>query len=189
MNLAIAALIIGYAQIPFGVLGGIMLVDMVQSERVRQHELAVEKKDIASDDGKLKITASGFWVKRSDLNKQATLQAANQSAEMYVIVISEAKSTVPNMTLQQHHQLTREHMMQKMKNKSATEATEVTIDDRPALQDEITGTTQGANLVFLHTTVAERDSFQQILAWTTKSRWKEHEQELREVTSSFHSEQ
>lgn len=188
MNFALAALIIAYLQIPFGILGGIMLVDMIRSDRVRQRELALEKKEIASDDGKLKITTSGFWVKRSDLNKQAVLQAGNKSEEMYVVVISDAKSTVPNMTLQQHHQLTRERMMQKMKNKSATEPAEMSIDGRPALQDEITGTTQGANFVFLHTTVDERDSFQQILAWTLNSRWKKHEQELREVTNSFHVE-
>src|SRR5581483_1744024 len=40
MNLALVALILGYAQIPFGVLGGMMLADMIRSERVRLHELA-----------------------------------------------------------------------------------------------------------------------------------------------------
>lgn len=188
MNMAIAGLIVGYATVPFGVLGGIMLVDMIRSDRERVHDLAVQKKEIASDDGKLKLTTSGFWVKRTDLNKQAVLQAGYKSEEMYVIVISDAKSTMSNMTLQQHHQLTLERMLQKMKNKSMTEPASVTIDGRPALQDEVTGTTQGANLVFLHTTVDERDSFQQILAWTLNSRWKKHEQELREVTNSFHVE-
>jgi len=61
--------------------------------------LAVQKKEIASDDNKLKVTTSGFWVKRSDLNKEAALQAAYKSKEMYVMVISDAKSTVGNMTL------------------------------------------------------------------------------------------
>jgi hypothetical protein len=32
------------------------------------------------------------------------------------------------------------------------------------------------------------DSFQQIIAWTTKSRWLKQNQELREITNSFHSE-
>src|ERR1700720_4267988 len=68
MNMALAGLILGYAQIPFGVLGGVMLVDMIRSERVRLHHLAIQKKDIASDDNKLKVTTSGFWVKTSDLN-------------------------------------------------------------------------------------------------------------------------
>ena len=186
--MAIVGLIVGYAAIPFGVLGGIMLADMFRSERVRLHELAVEKKEIASDDDKLRISASGFWVKRSDLNKEAKLQAACPSEEMYVMVIGDAKSTVKNMTLQQHHQLTRDHMQQKMTNASTTEPVSVTVDGHPALQDQISGTQSGTNLTFLHTTVDEGDSYQQILAWTLKARWQKHQQELAEVTNSFHSE-
>jgi hypothetical protein len=188
MNMAIVGLIVGYAAIPFGVLGGIMLADMFRSERVRQHELAGQKKEIASDDGKIKITTSGFWVKRTDLNKVAALQAAQPSKDMYVIVISEAKTTVGNMTLQQHHQTTRDNMLHKFKNSSATQPVVVTIDGRPGLQDELSGINQGKNVTFLHTTLDERDSFQQILAWTLKSQWEKQSEELREATNSFHAE-
>jgi hypothetical protein len=186
MGIALAGLILAYIQIPFGVLGGAMLIDMLRSERVRLHDLALQKKEIASDDGKLKVTTSGFWVKMSDLNKQASLQAGYKSKEMYVIIISDSKSTVDNMNLEQHHQLTHDHMMQKMTNASTTQPVSATIDGHPALQDEVSGRTQSANLVFLHTTVDEDDSFQQILAWTLKSRWPEKNPELREVTNSFH---
>jgi hypothetical protein len=57
----------------------------------------------------------------------------------------------------------------------------------PALQDEVSGTQSGTNVVFLHTTVDEGDYFQQILAWTLKSRWQEQNEQLREITKSFHS--
>jgi hypothetical protein len=188
MNFAVAALIIAYLQIPFGILGGIMLVDMIRSDRVRVQQLAVEKKEIASDDGKLKITTSGYWVKRSDLNKKASLQAGYQDKDMYLIVIGDLKSEVGNITLQQHHQGTREQMLHKLKSSSATEPVTVTIDGRPGLQDELSGINQGKNVTFLHTTLDERDSFQQILAWTVKSRWEKQNEELREVTNSFHAE-
>ena len=186
--MAIAGLIIGYAAVPFGVLGGIMLVDMIRSERVRLHELALEKKEITSDDEKSKITVSGFWMKRTDLNQKASLQAACKDKELYVMVISEPKSTVPNMTLEQHHQLTRDHMLQKMTNSSATQPVSTSIDNHPALQDELTGTDNRSNIVFLHTTIDEEDSFDQILAWTLKSRWPVQQQELRDATQSFHRE-
>src|SRR6266436_3327917 len=78
MGIALAALIVAYIEIPFAVLGGVMLVDMIRSERVRLHDVAVQKNEIASDNNKLRITASGFWVKRSDLNKDAALQVANK---------------------------------------------------------------------------------------------------------------
>jgi hypothetical protein len=188
-GIAIVGLIVGYLAIPWAGLQVWFLADMIRSERVRLHDLAVEKKEIASEDGKLKVTTSGFWVQRTDLNNQASLQAAYKSEEMYMIVIRDTKSSLPDMTLPQHHQLTRDHMMQKMTNTSTTEPISTTIDGHTALQDEVTGTTQSANLVFLHTTVDEGDSFDQILAWTLKSRWQKHQQELREVTSSFHREQ
>ena len=63
-------------------------------------------------------------------------------------------------------------------------------DGHPALQDELTGTEKGTNVVFLHTTVDDGDDFQQILAWTLKSRWQQPRtlSGLREITRTFHSE-
>ncbi len=188
MNIALAGLIVAYAEIPFGVLGGIMLVDMIRSERVRLHELALEKKDIASDDNKLKVTTSGFWVKRTDLNTRASLQAADPHKDLYVIVITDPKPTVGDTTLQQHHQSAREHKLKQMTNSSASTSTPITIDGHSALQDEISGTEKGAILTFLHTTVDGGDSFHQIIAWTLKSRFAANKSELAEVTNSFHSE-
>jgi len=127
-------------------------------------------------------------VKRTDLNQKASLQAAYNSKDMYVMVLSEPKSAVPNMTLQQHHQTTRDHILKQMTNSSATEPAPSTIDNHPALQDELSGTDRGKNIVFLHTTVDEGESFQQILAWTTKWHWAKQNGELREVTNSFHVE-
>jgi hypothetical protein len=75
-----------------------------------------------------------------------------------------------------------------MKNASATEPVSLTIDGHPALQDEIAGTEKRSSVVFLHTSVDDGDHFQQILAWTLKSRWQKQNQLLREVTRSFRSE-
>jgi hypothetical protein len=92
--------------------------------------------------------------------------------------------------MEKHHDLTRDRMWQKMKNASATEPVSLTIDRHPAVQDELTGTEKGTNVVFLHTTVDDGDLFQQILAWTLKSRWQKPRtlSGLREVTASFRSE-
>jgi Domain of unknown function (DUF4190) len=188
-GIATAGLILGYMGLVLGVMGIPLLVSMMQSERQRLHRLAIERKEIASDDGKLKVTTSGFWVKRSDLNKEASLQAAYKDKEMYLIVITDAKADFDNLTLEKHHQLTRDRMLQKIKNASATEPVPLTIDGRPALQDELSGAENGTNVVFLHTTVDDGDYFQQILAWTLKSRWQQQNEQLRENTRSFHSEE
>lgn len=70
MGIATAGLIIGYVGVSIGLLGIPLLVSMIHSERERLHGHEIEKKEIASDDGKLNLTTSGFWVKRSDLNKR-----------------------------------------------------------------------------------------------------------------------
>jgi hypothetical protein len=79
---------------------------------------------------------------------------------MYLIVITDAKADFPDLTLEKHHDLTRDRMWQKMKNVSATEPVPLTIDGHPALQDELSGTENGTNVVFLHTTVDDGDHFQ-----------------------------
>jgi Domain of unknown function (DUF4190) len=187
MGIATAGLVLGYIALVLGVMGIPLLVSMIQSDRERIHRLSTERKEIASDDGKLKVTTSGQWVKQPQLNKEAKLQVGDKSKEMYLILIGDPKSAVGNITLKQHHQLTRDRMLQKMQNSSATETVSLTIDDHPALQDEVSGTQNGTNVVFLHTTVDEGDYFQQILAWTLKSRWQEQNEQLREITKSFHS--
>jgi hypothetical protein len=165
-----------------------LLVSMIQSDRERLQRLSTERKEIASDDGKIRAAVPGTWTKLPELNRQASLQVGNKSKEVYLIVITDAKTDLDNFTLEKHQQRTRDRMLEKMKNASATQPVSLTIDGHPALQDELTGTEKGTNVVFLHTTVDDGDHFQQILAWTLKSRWQKQNQLLREVTNSFRSE-
>jgi len=187
-NIATAGLILGYIALVICIMGIPLLVSMIQSDRERAQRLATERKEIASDDGKIKVMVPGTWTKLPELNKQASLQVGNKSKEVYLIVITDTKADLDNLTLEKHHQQTRDRMLQKMKNASATQTVSVTIDGHPALQDELTGTENGTNVVFLHTTVDDGDYFQQILSWTLKSRWQKQNQLLREVTASFGSE-
>src|SRR5215469_1479974 len=188
-GIATAGLILGYIALAVGIMGIPLLVSMIQSDRERLQRLSTERKEIASDNGKIKVTAPGTWTKLPELNKQASLQVGNKSKEVYLIVITDAKADLDNYSLEKHHQLTRDRMLQKLKNASATEPVSLTIDGHPALQDELTGTEKGTNVVFLHTTVDDGDHFQQILAWTLKARWQKQNQLLREVTGSFRSEE
>jgi hypothetical protein len=159
MGIATAGLILGYIALILGVMGIPLLVSMIQSDRERLHRLSTERKEITSSDGKIDVTVPGLWVKMPGLNKQATLQVGDKNKQMYLIVITDTKADVDNMTLEKHHDLTRDRMFQKMKNASATEPVPLTIDGHPALQDELTGTEKGTNVVFLHTTVDDGDHF------------------------------
>ena len=151
-GVATAGLILGYIALVLGIMGIPLLVSMIQSDRERLQRLSTERKEIASDDGKIKVTVPGTWTKLPELNKQASLQVGNKSTQMYLIVITDTKADLDNFTLEKHHQQTRDRMLQKIKNASATQSVSLTIDGHPALQDGLTGTEKGTNVVFLHTT-------------------------------------
>src|SRR5437870_6075970 len=187
-GVATAGLILGYIAVVLGIMGIPLLVSMIQSDRERLQRLSTERKEIASDDGKIKVTVPGTWTKLPKLNKQASLQVGNKSKEVYLIVITDTKADLDNFTLEKHHQQTRDRMLQKMKNASGTEPVSLTIDGHTATKEELSGKEKGTNVVFIHTTVDDGDRFQQILAWTLKSRWEKQNQLLREITRTFHSE-
>ena len=187
-GIATAGLILGYIALVLCIIGIPLLVSMIQSERERSQRLSTERKEITSDDGKTSVMVPGTWIKLPELNKQASLQVGNKSKEVYLIVITDTKTDVPDLTLEKHHQQTRDRMLQTMKDAAATEPVSLTIDGHPALQDVLTGTEKGTNVVFLHTTVDDGHHFQQILAWTLKLRWQKQNQLLRELTTSFGSE-
>ncbi len=127
-GIATTGLILGYIALVLGIMGIPLLVSMIQSERERLDRLSNERKEIASDDAKIKVTVPGFWTKLPGLNQQASLQVGNKRKELYLIVISDAKADLDNFTLGKHHQLTRNRMLQKMQNASATEPVSLTIE-------------------------------------------------------------
>src|SRR5260370_31227415 len=139
-GIATAGLILGYIAQTLGVMGIPMLVSMIQSDRERLHRLSTERKEIASDDGKIDVIVPGLWEKMPGLNKKATLQVGDKSKQMYLIVITDAKADVPDLTLEKHHQLTRDRSLQKIKNASTTQPVSLTIDDHPPLHYELAGT-------------------------------------------------
>ena len=125
-----------------------LLVSMIQSDRERLQRLSTERREVASDDDKIRITVPGTWTKLPELHKQASLQVGNKSKEVYLIVVTGAKTDLDNFTLEKYHQQTRDRMLKEIKNASVTQPISLTIDGHPAVQDELTRTEKGANVVF-----------------------------------------
>src|SRR5262249_31655280 len=99
-GIATAGLILGYIALAVGIMGIPLLVSMIQSDRERLQRLSTERKEIASENGKIKVTAPGTWTKLPELNKQASLQVGNKSKEVYLIVITDAKADLDNYSLE-----------------------------------------------------------------------------------------
>src|SRR5436189_4795286 len=98
-GIATAGLILGYLALVLGVMGIPLLVSMIQSDRERLHRLSTERKEITSDNGKITVRVPGTWRKLPELNKRVTLQVGDKSKEISLIVITDAKASLNNMTL------------------------------------------------------------------------------------------
>src|SRR5437588_12375693 len=61
-GVAVVGLIVGYLAVPWAIVQVWFLVSMIQGDRDRLHDLAIERQEITSEDAKLRITTSGFWV-------------------------------------------------------------------------------------------------------------------------------
>src|SRR5438874_8527575 len=111
-GIATAGLILGYIALVLCIMGIPLLVSMIQSDRERLQRLSTERKEIASDDGKMRVTVPGTWTKLPELNKKATLQVGDKSKQMYLIVITDAKADFQDLTLEKDHDMTRDRMWQ-----------------------------------------------------------------------------
>jgi pyruvate/2-oxoglutarate dehydrogenase complex dihydrolipoamide acyltransferase (E2) component len=198
-GMAMAGLILGYVALVLNILivPAILIPAFVKiRQEMREHRESAsvdrsspEGKEVAAADGKTRVTVPENWKDLPELNAKASIQVGDEGKGQYLMVLSEAQTDFDGMTLKKHHQLTREAMLKKMTNSSATEPTSVTIAGHDALQDELSCTQNGTNIVFLHTTVDDGEYFHQILAWTIKSRWDQHNAELRKITESFRTEE
>jgi hypothetical protein len=103
-SIATAGLILGYIALALVIMGIPLLVSMIQSDRERLQRLSTERKEIASDDGKIKVIVPGTWTKLPKLNEQASLQVGNKSNAVYLIVITDTKTDLENFALEKHHQ-------------------------------------------------------------------------------------
>jgi hypothetical protein len=188
-GMATAGLVLGYIALVLNLIfTGAILIPMIRSDMQRRAELASSPQEIAAADGKTRITAPGDWTKLPGLNKVATLQAGNKAQDEFLLVIAESKTDLADLTLQQHHEKTRNATVGRLESGSSSEVSELTIDGHPALQDELRGVSNHTNVVFLHTTVEGKEHFYQILAWTLKSKWAEKKEKLQKISSSFRSE-
>src|SRR5882724_10584665 len=71
---------------------------------------------LKSADGTLELVVPGEWDGKEKLNDQAVLQASRPGGELYVIVLTEAKEDLADMTLDKFSQVTRTLQLQSMKD-------------------------------------------------------------------------
>jgi len=140
---------------------------------------------IVSSDGEYQIQVPTGWKQITNLHEQAGLQAADHLREMYIIVLSESKSDFEEMSLDKHSQITIRKLIERVTSSETSGPTTLVINGNPAAQYVVSGTIDNLKITYLHTTVETAKSFNQILAWTLRSRFDQNRAELQNVIQSF----
>jgi dihydrofolate reductase len=112
------------------------------------------------------------WRAARDLNEGASLQAINPLHGRHVIVISEAlEDYALEVTVHEHARITLDLLTRGIKVTNITGPHHRVISGREAVQYEIEGFHDNTWVTYLHTTIAGRRAFHQIIGWATQSRY------------------
>ena len=112
------------------------------------------------------------WRPAQDLNETASIEAINALHGRHVIVISDSVTDfVPEMTVYEHSANTRNELTGSIQLISCSGPERRMVGGFDALQYEIEGFFQQTRIKYLHTTIAGRRAFHQVLAWATYSRY------------------
>lgn len=112
------------------------------------------------------------WRAAHDLNETASIEAIHAPFGRHVIVISDSVDDfVPEMTVYEHSVNTRAELTGSIKLVSCSGPERRTVGGFDAVQYEIEGFFQQTRVKYLHTTVAGRRAFHQVLAWAPFTRY------------------
>jgi len=112
------------------------------------------------------------WRPARDLNETASIEAMHAFHGRHVIVISDSvEDFVPEMTMFEHSANTRSELANSIKLIACSEPQRRIVGGFESVQYEIDGFFQQTRVKYLHTTIAGRRAFHQVLAWSTYSRY------------------
>ena len=113
------------------------------------------------------------WRAAHGLNEGACLQAIHPLRGRHVIVISESlEDYAIGVTVQEHAEITRNLLTRGIKVMKISGPEVRRVAGAEAVQFEIEGFHDNTWLKYLHTTVAGRRAFHQVIAWSTHSQYK-----------------
>jgi hypothetical protein len=112
------------------------------------------------------------WRAARDLNEGASLQAIDPLHGRHLIVISEAlEDYALEVTVHEHARITLDLLTRGIKVKNVSGPQHRAIGGRDTVQYEIEGFHDNTWVKYLHTTIAGRRAFHQIIGWATQSRY------------------
>jgi hypothetical protein len=140
---------------------------------------------LTSKDGRHVLAVPVGWSSAPNLNEKAEIGAEDKVDELFAIVISEPKSGFSDMTLDKYSDTTRAALEKRLDGASESGPTELTVHARRAIEWQVSGRYDKIDLVYLHASIETKDRYNQVIAWTVKSRATLARPVLDDVIASF----
>lgn len=140
---------------------------------------------IYSDDGISEVIVPDYWHARADFGQNASLRAADGSRDNYLLINSYFPHEIEVMSLEKFAEKVSAALRANLENGKMSEPRRFTVNDRPAIEHEITGGSGENRIVYLSTVVEGRHAKHHLVAWTTGQRYSNNRDTLRGVVASF----
>lgn len=137
-----------------------------------------------SADNKHQFTIPETWTELQ-LNENADIQVGNEVDEAYMILLVDSKDDLFGWNLQKHSFSTFANMLSGLYFPKIEGPTEITVAGNKAIKFKLEGTSEDINIVYFHIVIETETNFNQILAWSLKSKFKQNEKLLMDVINSF----
>lgn len=135
-------------------------------------------------DGEFRVTADDSWSVQNDLHEEADLSIGNLFAEKYLIVLTEPKSDFDaDYTLEDYSAWVEESFAGG--DALPVLANSIDIGGYEANQFTYAEDVDDNDVTYLVTTIETEEHYHQVIAWTLTEDFRELEQELLDVTTSF----
>lgn len=141
---------------------------------------------LKSDNGKSSIAVDGDWKKETGLIPDASIQATNIGKEEYMGVISEPKSSLGGATLTDYYKAIKDNMEKNtVKNAKTTKPVNLKINNKKAIQFELSGEVDNVKITYLMTLVESSKDFHQVIFWTLQQRMDSKRELFKKYTKTF----
>jgi hypothetical protein len=150
-----------------------------------QPRMAAKPVQVYSDDGLSELTAPDTWVTRPNLTKSGTIRLGDDDSIAYLVVNTYLPHELKGEAFPQFAEKVSKRLMSSMRGTKISAARPVTVQGRPALEYEISGTRGALSLVYLSTVVDGEKARHHLVAWTPVERDRANRDALREAVASF----
>lgn len=140
---------------------------------------------VYSDDGVSELLVPGSWYTRPDMGRNASVRVADAGRETYLLVNSYFPDEIDPMSLDEFAHRVSSPLQETMEGGKLSAPRRLTVNDRPAVEYEISGAFDGTRMVYLSTAIEGRHAKYNLVAWTLAERYSANRNAMRAVAASF----